>query len=233
MFLLKSWPIRATLAFTLLATLTFPATAQEFDIEVAEAPQPTFQWGFSLAFNRQNMDANLSFGHSNRSLILGDSVTNIDYSQRSGFSLGVLMEYNPAKRLALQLRPQLQFASFNQQVTWALEGEEPKQVIETTALRIPVDVRYRFAVGNWQPFVAAGAYYTYSLELPTHDGFSQPGLEFGIGLEKRLNYFAVVPELRYSISSMADYCCISGAHRNVRMEGMRLRMISFALVFKG
>ena len=127
-----------------------------------------------------------------------DSLTDIAAEGAPGVIIGITADYRLSDKLILQTQPSLSFFSFSVLYN-RINGSKDKLNFENTALEFPLYVQYRFPQLGYEPTIAVGP--SYKLGLAGSIGqqiVDWWAMELTVGLEKRLKFFSIFPELRYS-----------------------------------
>lgn len=161
------------------------------------------QWhyGFLVGFHTQDVDL------SNNMYIYNGADADEQWcaqvaSYSPGFSVGVLGEFRLGEYAALRVIPTMHFGDhtvlFREQNT----QKEAKQVIKSTYLSVPVDLKVsapRF--NNYRPYVMAGLSPQVDLTIKKQKELllerSDLMFEVGLGMDLYYPYFKLIPELKF------------------------------------
>ena len=124
-----------------------------------------------------------------------------------GFSVGVLGELYLTQYLALRFVPTMHFGDKQVYFREQLGGEVGTQIIKSTYLSLPVDVKYaaqRF--NNYRPYLVAGLAPMIDLTVKKQKALLvrnlDLALEVGFGCDFYLPFFKLIPELKFSFSPL-------------------------------
>lgn len=119
-----------------------------------------------------------------------------------GFSVGVLGELYLTQYLALRFVPTMHFGDKQVYFREQLGGEVSTQIIKSTYLSLPVDVKYaaqRF--NNYRPYLVAGLAPMIDLTVKKQKALLvhnlDLALEVGFGCDFYLPFFKLIPELKF------------------------------------
>lgn len=119
-----------------------------------------------------------------------------------GFSVGVLGELYLTQYLALRFVPTMHFGDKQVYFREQLGGEVGTQIIKSTYLSLPVDVKYaaqRF--NNYRPYLVAGLAPMIDLTVKKQKALLvrnlDLALEVGFGCDFYLPFFKLIPELKF------------------------------------
>ena len=162
------------------------------------------RWHYGFLFGLHTQD--LEFTNNGNSHVSEDGVSESWYtdvaSYSPGFSVGVLGELYLTQYLALRFIPTMHFGDkqvyFREQLSDAIET----QVLKSTYLSVPVDVKYsaqRF--NNYRPYLVAGVApmvdLTQKKQKPLLLQRFDCALEVGFGCDFYLPFFKLIPELKF------------------------------------
>ena len=120
-----------------------------------------------------------------------------------GFSVGMLGEFYLTKNLGLRLIPTMHFGTKNLTFRNNLNGDNQYQVIKSTYITLPVDVKFSAPrYNNFRPYFVAGAAPSIDLAGHKHRAIRTKPMdcfiEFGMGCDIYLPFFKLIPELKFS-----------------------------------
>lgn len=123
-------------------------------------------------------------------------------SYTPGFTVGVLGEWRMTEHFALRLVPTMHFGDKMVIFKEQLNGTIERQVVKSTYLTIPVEVKcaaQRF--NNYRPYVMAGIAPSLDLTVkrqrPLLMQRADVAIEIGMGCDFYLPFFKLIPELKF------------------------------------
>lgn len=140
-------------------------------------------FGFDIGVNRSN----LQFGELQTN---GDQITN-----GFGYRLGIISNFKVSKRFSIAPKAELSFNASR------LNQSNTSYNVNATNLEFLGHLKYKFAKGNFTPYIIAGPNFRVPLEKMQEsfvDVKNDMAIDFGIGLDVPMGYFKMSPELRYS-----------------------------------
>jgi hypothetical protein len=149
---------------------------------------PKIMFGFNLGLNYSNTQ-----------------IKNVDPAGQStnsiGYRMGVLMDWRFTNHLSLSPKAEL---SFNNSKVTVLKSPDEKNIYQVYPVLMELAIHANYKINNNRtiPYILFGP----SCKVPlTGDKKvryaterSDLALDFGVGLDRKLTYFNIAPELRYS-----------------------------------
>jgi hypothetical protein len=177
---------------------------------------PKMIFGFNVGTNYSNIQ-------------IKDPDAGVKLNNRAGFSLGVLMDARLCKHLSFS--PKAEIAFNNSNITITKDPDEKMvYLLYPASINCSFHFNYKFCNSKTAPYILIGQ----SCKIPlandkkakqatTQTCFSA---DIGIGLDKKLTYFNIAPELRYSYG-LNNVKGLNGVGQ------LYYHQITLALVFKG
>jgi hypothetical protein len=154
---------------------------------------------------------------------------NAEINTGFGFKTGILIDYAFAKHFAFSPKVELSFNSTNVDQTYSGNLHKEYQVLPIGLELMPHFV-YKIGSGKSIPYVLFGP----NLKIPLNkvddpsDGYSTKvdcALDFGFGLDNKLMFFNIAPEIRYSLG-------LFNVNGNPTLPPFKSNSISLVLIFK-
>ena len=170
-----------------LAFCTFVVFAQS----ESKNTDSKFQFGF-------NVGANYSLLHSKEALQDGLEIYN-----GIGAKVGVFMDYSLSNRLLISPKTELAFNKSRVELTNLNNLISTYKVFPIT-LDVMAHFVYKLGNGKTIPYILAGPNFRLPLQKKSisssdFNNNADFAVDFGIGIEKRINNFIFAPEMRYSL----------------------------------
>lgn len=120
----------------------------------------------------------------------------IKLENSTGFSLGIVGQYELSNRTWLGLKSNLSFN--NNQVINTLDNSEGSTPIFNTNLEFMAHATFKTTDKKWNHYIFMGPNFKIPLKVDSTNPFKKNslGLDLGIGFEKKMPYFNVMPEIR-------------------------------------
>lgn len=198
---------------TAMLLSAFLATAQE----EANNEERKIRFGFNFGAHYSNL-------YSHNSL-----PENAEISNGIGFGLGVLMDYSISEKFMISPKSELSF--YNSSVDFAHnEGDIGRYEVFPAAVNVMVHFAYKTGKGKVLPYFFAGPNYRIPVSLKNKETTSfntNPdfAVDFGFGLENRLQHFIFAPELKYSFGFL-------NVNQSPLLQNLSFHTISLVLNFK-
>lgn len=203
MRLIRHTPVLAVVVLLLMALLPQSLSAQERKVQ--NRPYIDMRrWHYGFLFGLHVQD--LEFTHNGYLHTLDDGTQESWFSDVSayspGFSVGVLGELYLTQYVALRFVPTMHFGDKQVYFREQVGGEKETQIIKSTYLSLPVDVKYaaqRF--NNYRPYLVAGLAPMIDLTVKKQKALLvrnlDLALEVGFGCDFYLPFFKLIPELKF------------------------------------
>lgn len=175
------------------------------------------RFGFNLGLNRSNLQSKEALP-DNAKIVNG-----------IGFCLGITMDYFLSKKLMFS--PQAVLSFYSSGVEFSNPGaSNVTYSLFPACIELMTHMNYKIGKGNMVPYLVAGP----SCKLPLNkksktgpDLITSPdiAIDIGIGLEKKMLYFALAPELRYSFGLL-------NVNNNPALQTLNFHSVSLVFNFK-
>lgn len=177
-------------------------------------PDRKTSFGFNLGTNYSNL--------STKETLPGYA----SISNGVGASLGIFMDYSISRQILFS--PKIELAYNNGSVEFSDENDKYK--IFPISLDIMAHMKYKVGGVKIIPYILAGPNFKLPLfnkpknssDFDTNPDFA---IDFGVGFEKKNQYFILAPELRYSIGLL-------NVNQNPVLKSLNFNKISLILNFK-
>jgi hypothetical protein len=145
-----------------------------------------------------------------------------------GMQLGVFMDYNPIRNWTITPMVEMGFNHAN-----IIKNSEQDQItyeVFPNSLDMMVHLQYNLGIEKANPYLFVGPQFKvplYLKELTTLQYSTAPNfsIDFGVGVEIKLKYFTIAPELRYSQG-------FSNVNNDPNYISFQYNQVAFALKFK-
>ena len=126
----------------------------------------------------------------------------IQTSNSAGFRIGILMNWKIKKHLSFSPKAELSFNNSKVLLLQNLGNTESYQVYPIL-MDFALHFTYSFNAKRLAPYILIGPSYKVPLTENKKNQYASKrsdfAMDFGIGVDKKLTYFSLAPELRYSL----------------------------------
>jgi hypothetical protein len=178
---------------------------------------PKIIFGFNIGMNYANTQVkNYTVGH-------------LETVNTPGFEIGTLMDWRIKNRLSLVTRSELSFNG--SQISLSKDpDEQPVYQVYPVLIDFATQLNYRFTHTKNAPYILVGPSYKVPLTGDKNIRYATMrnclSLDFGFGFDKKLKYFNIAPELRYSMG-------LTDLSNNQMLGNIYFNTISLVVNFKG
>lgn len=167
---------------------------------------------------------------TNHSLLKNKGVMPVSHTIDNSFGMqfGIFMDYQPKSFLIIS--PKVEWGLNHANIITNLDFNQINYQVYQNSIDIMLHVQYQFGKGKFIPYLFAGPHLKMPLYVAglTNTQFSTApnfAIDFGIGVEYKLKYFTIAPELRYSLG-------LSNVNQNPSYTNLKYNQVSFAIKFK-
>lgn len=167
---------------------------------------------------------------TNYSLLKNKGVMPVPHSIDNGVGMqfGIFMDYQPKSFLIIS--PKIEWGFNHANIITNLDLNQINYQVYQNSIDMMLHFQFQFGKEKYIPYLFVGPHLKMPLYVAglTNTQFSTAPnivIDFGIGVECKLKYFTIAPELRYSLG-------LSNVNQNPSYTNLKYNQVSFAIKFK-